>query len=138
MAWPGFCFGRSGQEGAADSLGSWQDCPAGEWQLGRRAEDSWWSACPGYHRGPQDQSRKGGSEGNWAGHQALGHVYERCLTERSKPQKPREVTVHGDKWTLRACPDLGILAHLMQKAYLLCISELPSERLHSVSGETEA
>lgn len=52
MAWPGFRFGKSGQEEAADSLGSWQGCPAREWQLGRRAEDGRRSACPGYYGGP--------------------------------------------------------------------------------------
>lgn len=53
MAWPDFCFGKSGLEGAAESLRPWEGCWPQERQLGRRAEDGRRSACPGYRGRPQ-------------------------------------------------------------------------------------
>lgn len=84
MAWPGFCLGRSGQEGAADSLGPWQGYPAGEWQLGRRAKDSWWSACPGYHGGPKTRAGRVDQKGIGQGTRLLGLCLRDALQRDSR------------------------------------------------------
>ena len=51
MVWPDFVLGNLDERGQWRALGM-AGPPARERQLGRRAEDSWRSACPGYHHRP--------------------------------------------------------------------------------------